>query len=374
MEIPRTHRADTARTACTGRASVESHTAHTAPAREATSGQLAWFCYQFGLALKAGLPAVEAISLIAEGDRRFGEILSHIAEDIDEGMRLHQAMGKQNIFPPYLVNMVKIGEATGALDKVMESLAAYYEREHNLRNAIKDALTYPLILICMVSVVVLVLTSKILPIFNDILISIGAEMPGITRVLMRAGFFIGNNLLWLTGAFLALILAAVAWNLTPEGKKKLARLKVESGISGRIFQKIYAARVAAVMSHVLESGLSMDNALEMSAEVVGNEYMAERIKFCRQKIQEEMALAKCFDLAGVFPREFVNMIRVGHKTGNLPSMARKMAGTYEEEVDKSLQGIVSTIEPSLVVILSVVIGIVLITVMLPLMQIMSSMG
>ncbi|MGI6627014.1 MAG: type II secretion system F family protein [Bacillota bacterium] len=371
MEIPRTHRADTARTACTGKTSVESHTA---PAREATSSQLAWFCYQFGLALKAGLPAVEAISLIGEGDWRFGEILSHIAEDIDEGMRLHQAMGKQNIFPPYLVNMVKIGEATGTLDKAMESLAAYYEREHNLRNAIKDALTYPLILICMVSVVVLVLTSKILPIFNDILISIGAEMPGITRALMHAGFFIGNNLLWLAGTFLALILAAWAWNLTPEGKKKLARLKVESGISGRIFQKIYTARVAAVMSHVLESGLSMDNALEMSAEVVGNEYMAERIKFCRQKNQEEMDLTKCFDLAGVFPREFVNMIRVGHKTGNIHSMARKIAGTYEEEVDKSLQGIVSTIEPSLVVILSVVIGIVLITVMLPLMQIMSSMG
>lgn len=372
MEIPHTRRAEAVKIAEIGEKAVKSH--EPAPAKQATSSQLAWFCYQFALALKAGLPAVEAISLIAGDDRYFGEPLSNTVKDIEAGMHLHQALSRQAIFPSHLVNMVKIGETTGALDKVMESLAAYYEHEHNLRNEIKEALTYPLILICMVGAVVLVLTSKILPIFDDILTSIGAEMPGITRALMHAGFFVGENLLWLAGAALALVLAAWAYNSTPTGQKALDKFKVESRLLGRIFTKIYTARISSVMSHVLGSGLSMDSALEMAAEVIGNKYMAEQIEFCRQEIRQETDLVQCFNLAEVFPPEFVNMIRVGHKTGEIPSMAKKAADTYEEEVDKALQGIVSAIEPSLVAILSIVIGIVLITVMLPLMQIMSSMG
>ena len=199
-------------------------------------------------------------------------------------------------------------------------------------------------------------------------------MPGITSALMHAGFFVGENLLWLAGAAFALVVAAWAYNSTPAGQEVLDRFKVESRLLGRIFQKIYTARISSSMSHVLRSGLSMDSALEMAAGVIGNKYMTERIELCRQQIRQETDLVQCFDLAGVFPPEFVNMIRVGHKTGEIPSMAKKAADTYEEEVDKALQGIVSAIEPSLVAILSVVIGVVLITVMLPLMQIMSSMG
>ncbi len=372
MEIPHTRRAETVNIAGPGNNAAQKH--EPVPAKQATSSQLAWFCYQFALALRAGLPAVEAISMIAGSDLCFREPLSNMVKDIEAGMHLHQALSQQAIFPSYLVNMVKIGETTGALDRVMESLAGYYEHKHKLRNEIKEALTYPLILICMAGIVVLVLTSKILPIFDDILTSIGAEMPGITRALMHAGFFVGENLLWLAAAAVALVLAACAYNSTPNGQNAFDKFKVESRLLGRIFQKIYTARISSVMSHVLRSGLSMDSALEMAAEVIGNKYMAERIGFCRQTIRQGTGLVQCFDLAGVFPAEFVNMIRVGHRTGEIPSIAKKAADTYEEEVDKTLQGIVSAIEPSLVAILSIVIGIVLITVMLPLMQIMSSMG
>jgi len=345
-----------------------------APAKYASSGRLAWFCYQFAVAFKAGIPVAEAISLIAGDDEYFHEPLGDMAQEIEAGIQLHQALSNRNIFPPYLVSMVKIGERTGTLDKVMAALATYYEHEDNLRNEIKDALTYPLILICMAGAVVLLLTSKILPVFNDILISAGTDMPGIAKTLMNAGLFMSSNLAWLLGGLFAIILAVWAWKSTPAGRKNLARLKAETRLLDGIFLKIYAARISAVMWYVLESGLNAGNALEMAAKVVGNEYIEERITFCRQKIQQGADLAESFDSAGAFPGRFVNMIRAGHKTGELPVMARKMAAIYQDEIDRALQGAVSGIEPALVAVLSIIIGIVLITVMLPLMRIMSSMG
>ena len=128
------------------------------------------------------------------------------------------------------------------------------------------------------------------------------------------------------------------------------------------------------MSYVLESGLSIDDALRMSASVLKNPYVEEQLMLCREKIKGATDLALCFEETKVFPPQFVNMVRIGHKTGNLPLMAEKIAVAYESEVDKALQRIISIVEPALVIILSAVIGVVLITVMLPLMQIMSSVG
>ena len=335
--------------------------------------RLAWFCYRFAVAFKAGIPVADAVHLVAGDDEYFGKHLVRIGDDIHAGIPLHQALSNQGLFPPYLVSMIKVGETTGALDKVMESLAVYYEQKHSLRHEIKDALTYPLILISMVAAVVLVLTSKILPVFDDILAASGADMPVIARGLMNLGMFISSNIAWLAATPLVLGLIFWVWKSTPEGKETFARFQAETKILNGIFPKIYAARVSSVMWYALESGLDVGKALEMAAQVAGNGYVAKQLAWCRQKIEKGNDLAECFNSVNIFPSSFVNMVRVGHKTGELPSMARKMAAIYQDEVHRTLHGAVSRIEPVLVSALSVVIGVVLIAVVLPLISIMSSM-
>jgi type IV pilus assembly protein PilC len=344
-----------------------------APAKYAPPGRLAWFCYRFAVAFKAGIPIADAVHLIAGDDEYFGKHLACIAHEIQAGIPLHRALANRGVFPPYLVSMVKVGEEAGVLDTVMESLATFYEQEDNLGHEIKDALMYPLILIAMVTAVVLVLTSRVLPVFEDILAAAGAHMPAIARMLMSLGVAVSRNILWFAATPLAFWLGFWAWKSTPPGREKLDRLKAQTGILDGIFPKIYSARISSVMWYALESGLDVGKALEMAAEVAGNGYVAEQLARCRQGIQQGEELAECFNATGIFPSTFVNMIRVGHEAGELPSMARKMAAIDQDEVHRTLQAAVSRIEPALASVLSIVIGTVLIGVVLPLVSIMSSM-
>lgn len=336
--------------------------------------QLAWFCYRFAVAFKAGIPVADAVHLVAQDDEYFGDHLARISHDIQAGIGFHQALSNQGIFPPYLVGMVKVGERTGTLDKVMESLAAHYEHEDYLRHELRDALTYPLILVIMVAAVVLVITSKILPVFGGILSDAGVHMPAVATALMHLGIFLLNKLGWLVGIPLAGGMVFWAWKATASGKEAIDRFKARTGLLDGLFSKVYMARISTVMWYALESGLDVASALEMAAQVVGNGYVARQLDRSRQLIQQGMDLVQSFDAAGIFPSTFVNMVRIGHKTGELPSMAQKLAGLYQEQVYRTLQSTVSRIEPALVSVLSVVMGIVLIAVVLPLISIITKIG
>ncbi len=338
-----------------------------------SSSWLAWFSYQFATSLKAGLSISECLYLAAENDNRQKKSLVSIAEQVEMGTNLHKALMDQNLFPGYFISMIKIGEKSGTLDKVMDALAAYYERDDNLRYEIKDALMYPLILICIVSFIILLVTSKILPIFNQILGSAGSEMPVIAKVLMRAGLFVSNNLLNLFISILAALLIFCFWKSTPTGKMNIAKFKVQTKLFGGIFLKMYMAQICTAMWYVLKSGLDIDIALEMTSEVVHNKYMAKSILTVRQTIQEGTDISDSFDSIDVFPAQFIKMLKIGHKTGDLSGLAQKASALYQKQVDRILHRIVSSIEPILAAILSVVIGMVLIAVMLPLMRLMLSM-
>ena len=356
------------------RANAVVNESKTAPAKHAPPNHLAWFCYQLAIAFRAGTPVEEAFHLMAGGNMYFAKHIHQMADRVGTGLPLHLVLAEQNIFPYYLVEMVKVGEKSGTLDRIMEGLSGYYEQESAIRNEITEALKYPLALICLAGGVAMLLISRILPVFHEILQSVGGEMPGIAKALMNIGAFLSHNLMWLLGAFFSILLLVLAYRSSPPGRKRIARLKTETRLLGSLFLKTYTARVSAVLWYVLQSGLSASNALEMAAGVVDNEYVQAKITLCRQEIQRGLSLSACFDSIGIFPLEFVNMIRLGEKTGELPRVARKMALRYQEEVYAALERSISKIEPTLVAVLFAVISIILIGVMLPLINIMSSMG
>lgn len=344
------------------------------PSKPLTPSQVAWFSYQLASMLKAGITPSEGLVMISNEDPYFSGIVEQITTEGNGGLHLYEALSQCGLFPQYFVNMVRLGETTGTLDRVMESLADYYEKQDYLSKEIRSALSYPLVLIFMVAVVILIVTWKVLPIFEEILASLGVNMPPIARVLMAAGCFVGRNLVWFLSALAVFALFAWIYASTTSGRQRTMRRKAESGRFGQLFQKIYTQRVAIALSYALGSGLSMGSALQMAAETVGNDYVSDKIRSGAVAVEQGADLAEVFTSCRVFPERFINAVRVGLKTGDLPGMTMKVAGMYEEDVDRTLQAMISAIEPTLVALLSVLIGIVLITVMLPLTKIMSSMG
>jgi type IV pilus assembly protein PilC len=338
--------------------------------------ELSLFCYHMGLILKSGIPMVEGIQLLSEEitDIRIKKALEVMYEDIKNGVDYHVALSKHKIFPQYMISICKIGEITGTLDNVMDHLSKYYEKEDKLKRKLMSAVTYPAILLALMSCVILLLILKILPMFNDILNSVGGEMPQVTKVLLGASLFIKRYMIILAALIIVAAVGLYYLIRTTKGRIALDKFKLEFPPIKAVFQKLAAARFSMGMSLMLKSGIDSGEALEMAQTIVENSYVAQKIKECKDLVDNGLDTASAFSKIGVFPSLFIRMINIGYKTGELDNTMSRVSEIYDNEVDNALQKAATAIEPLLVIILSVVIGVILLTVMLPLINIMSSIG
>lgn len=341
-----------------------------------SSSELSVFCYQMALILKSGMPVMEGMQLLSEEmiDSRLKAATDEMYQDIKKGFPFHIALEKHAIFPSYMVNMCKIGELSGSLDNVMELLSSYYERTDKMSRRIKSAVTYPLILAGLMSGVILLLVFKILPMFSEILTSIGGELPVVTSIMIDIGIFMKRYLFVLLMLIAALAILTYFYSRTSKGRAALDKLWFEFKLTRHVFQKISVARFCMGMSLLLKSGFGYEEALDTVQGIVGNTHIANKLAECRAMMKKGTDLIQALSETGAFPKLVVRMMNIGYKTGELDSTMSKIANIYENEVESSLQRLTAAIEPALVIILSLVVGFILLTVMLPLINIMSSIG
>jgi len=338
--------------------------------------ELSLFCQQLALVLKSGIAPVEGIPLIAEEltQPRLKKALDAISRDITQGAALHEALQHQSLFPEYLVAMTRLGENTGMLDRVMDNLSKYYERDHRLQKKFRSSITYPLILMVLMLGVVLLLILKILPMFAGILSSLGGEMPRITTMML--GF--GQGLLQagpiLLGIIAAVVLGLIYYGRTDSGELHFDRLRMELPVIGKLYRKVSAARFSHGMALVLRSGMTFEEGLVAVEQIIGNRFVRTRIMEAGDRIRAGEAPADAFAHLGLYPNLFIRMLRIGHRTGELDQMMGKISDVYDDEVEDSLNLLANAIEPALVIVLSVVVAIILLAVMLPLINIMSTIG
>ena len=337
---------------------------------------LALFATQTGLFLRSGLSLSEGLSLMEEDikDRRFGEAVRAVGKEIENRKPLAEAMEVVGCFPEYMVNMARIGEASGSLDEMMTALSRFYEREQNLRARVKSAVVYPLMLIFMMSLVVLLLIVRVLPLFADLLTSLNQSMPAPVQWLMDFGLFVGNWYWLILGVIAAIIAAWLILKRTSGGAVFADRLKASSPFTRRTYHKMMAERFAVAMSHLLSSNVDLDVSLELSRDILGNRYMAGKIDECREKMKKGETLYDALHQSGIFPRQFSRMLAIGFKSGEMDQMMKQLVDVYEQEVDTTLRRITGAIEPTFVALLSVLVGFILISVMMPMLQIMSGIG
>lgn len=338
--------------------------------------ELAWFCEQIALVQKSGIGIQDGVALLVDStdDTRQQDILKKLDHELKAMVPLSAAMKSAGGFPAYLVHMSEIGELSGNLDSVMTNLSDFYQRDAELRRRVRSALIYPLVLLVMMAAVIVLLIARVLPVFNEILSAFGASMPPVSLALMNAGLFIGRNIWWLVPLAIFLIVIVMIWVRKGRGRVWLEKFKTNAPFVGSIYKQIYAARFSLALSYLISSGIDLDTSLNMTEDMLDNQLIRDRIVDCRAQINQGRDPFDALQETDLFPKIFAKMLSLGSRTGNLDQVMAKIARTYESDVRHKLSRLTSLVEPVLVIILSLIVAVILLTVMLPLINIMSSVG
>lgn len=335
---------------------------------ELSQMEIAAFCQQIAMVINAGLPTYYGISILRDeaADEVTRQLLGEIYTPMENGAPLYEAIEKTGQFPGYMVHMIELGETTGRLEEVLLSLSNYYEREAQIRDGIKKAVTYPLIMTAMMIAVILLLIAKVLPVFSQIYEELGSELTGFALTLMRISNFLNRYMLVFVILFVLVVLFGFLLYHTNLGQMLFTNHKLSMTIA--------ASRFANCMYLTLASGLDTDQGIELAKELVSNPNMQQRIESC----ERELRLGATFDRAllssHIFSQLYASWITIGYKTGAMDDVMKRICNAYEDDSDEQLSHMIGILEPTLVIILCVFIGLILISLLLPLLGIMSSIG
>lgn len=338
--------------------------------------EMSMFCDQIAMVLNAGISPMEGISIMLE-DTTTEEgkaILQTISDKCNEGESFYNSVEASGVFPKYALDMIDIGEKSGKLEEVMKALAFHYNREENIAQGIKNAVTYPLLIVSMMFVVILVLIVKVLPIFNDVFKQLGTEMTGFSKGMLNFGQGLSNYALVLIIIAVIIIAGTFILTKTESGRAKLSGFASKFFATKAFYSKIASGRFASGMALTMSAGLDTDQSLSMVAKLVDNSEMEKKIEQCKDKMTEGASFSDALCQSGIFSSMYARMITVGYKTGSVDKVLEKIADGYEQEVDDKITNLISVLEPTLVIVLSVIVSLILLSVMLPLMAIMSGIG
>lgn len=336
----------------------------------------ATFCTQASLILKSGIKTDDGFYAFAKdmSSKHLKLAIIATADNIAKNQPLHQSMRQTNCFSQYVLHMVEIGETTGTLDLVFAQLAEYFEREQAIRAQIKTAVMYPAILFCMMAVVVGVLVVKVLPVFNNIFIQLGGEMSAGSLTLMNFGLIAGRYAFWIILVLVVLIAFCAIFCKTKAGKVFFSKSLLKFSFTRKIAEKIISRSFAQQMSMMLSNGIPIENSLELVAGASSNPYATAQILACREEVIKGKPLETAISEIKIFPELFIKILALGIQAGRADDVLEKLAVTYENELDDSINTASSIAEPAMIGVLATVIGVILVSVMLPLVGIMSAIG
>jgi type IV pilus assembly protein PilC len=350
--------------------------AKAAKAKGVNPKTLAVFTRQFSVMIDAGLPLVQCLDILGtqEEDKSFSAVILATRADVESGMSLADAMQRHpKTFDALFSNMIAAGEAGGILDTILKRLATYIEKAAKLRDQVKSAMIYPVAIIVIAAVVVGLILWKVIPTFANLFAGLGAELPLPTRVVIGA-----SNFLVRFGWLVIVGLAAAGWGLksyyaTTKGRWVIDKLMLKLPIMGDLLRKIAVARFCRTLSTLLASGVSILEALDITARTAGNAIVEDGIMTTRKSIERGETIAQPLKETGVFPPMVVQMIGVGEATGALDTMLGKIADFYEEEVDTAVAGLLTLLEPIMIALLGGVVGGIVIAMYMPIFALISKL-
>ncbi len=339
--------------------------------------EVAIFTRQFSVMIDSGLPLVQCLEILGsqQDNRTFQKILFQVRQDVESGATLAESLRKHpKAFDDLYANMVAAGEAGGILDTILQRLSTYIEKIVKLRSAVRSAMVYPVAVILIAVGVVWIILWKVIPTFATLFEGLGASLPLPTRITIAASHFIGS-FWWLI--FLSIGLTAFLihrYYQTHKGRRHIDRLMINLPVLGVVIKKIAVARFCRTLGTLVSSGVPILEALEITAKTSGNSIVEDAIMATRASVEEGKTIAEPLKATDVFPPMVVQMVAVGEQTGALETMLSKIADFYEDEVDEATANLLSLLEPIMICFLGGVIGGIVISMYLPMFDLISKIG
>ncbi|MFQ5743858.1 MAG: type II secretion system F family protein [Acidobacteriota bacterium] len=342
--------------------------------RKVDQQKVAIFTRQFSVMIDAGLPLVQCLEILSSqsDDKDFSETLAQVCRDVEGGSTLADAMRQHpRTFTELYSNMVAAGEAGGILDVILRRLATYLEKAVALKAAVRSASIYPLIIISVAVIVVFVILWKVIPTFASLFAGLGAQLPLPTRIIVAASNFVAAYSLFVFAGVIVAGIALRQYYRTDGGEKVIDGIFLKLPVLGMILRKIAVARFCRTLGTLVASGVSILDGLDITAKTAGNRVVKEAVLETRTSIEAGKSIAKPLEMTRVFPPMVTQMISVGEETGALDTMLSKIADFYEDEVDTAVENLMSLLEPVMIVFLGVVIGGIVISMYLPMFDLIN---
>lgn len=330
---------------------------------------LAVFCSQFTTMSGAGIPLLQCLNILARQteNRRLSRILQQVGKDIEKGRSLSEAFGAQRDFlPAIFTDMLAAGEVSGNLDQALERLAAHFEKEQELREKIRSAMAYPLVVSLFASLVVTGLLVFLVPVYVEVFEQAGAELPLPTRILIKTSFVITEFWYLILICLFILYLALKRFTVTPRGRKTLDGIILKLPVIGKLAHKAIIARFARTLATLLRSGVPLLHSLETAAKVSGNTVAAGEITAARENIKAGQRMSPVFHKGNLFSPMALSMIAVGEESGALDSLMEKLAQFYEREVEASVARLSGVAEPLMIAGVGLMVAFIALAIYMPL--------
>lgn len=323
---------------------------------------------QFSVLISASVALVQALQILAEQtvNPKLHSVIAEIADEVDGGARLSDCLAKRpNVFSNFYVNVVRSGETSGKLDEVLNYLADELEKDYDMMSKIKGAMIYPAFVFCGLGAVAIMMMVFVIPKLTAILTETGVELPIATRILIGTSGFM-SNFWWLL--IILLVIAAVGTRIfvkTPAGKTFIDTMLLKLPIFGHLFQRIYLVRFTRSLQTLIVGGVNISKGLRITAEVVTNQVYRDIITQTIKEVEDGNSISSIFSERKEIPKMVSQMLSIGEKTGRLDIILSRITDFYSREINNMLANLMTLMEPIIMVIMGIAVGIMVAAIILP---------
>jgi type IV pilus assembly protein PilC len=333
------------------------------------------FTRQFSTMINAGLPLVQALDILAKQSesKALQDVTRSVVFDVESGHTVADALSKHpKAFTDLYVNMVAAGEAGGILDTILMRLATFLEKNDALVRKVKGAMIYPGVIMSVAAIAIIVLLIFVIPVFESMFASVGLALPLPTRIVIGASNFLQGYWWAVLGGIVAGVYLLRNYYKTSDGKLAIDKMMLKAPVLGDVLRKSAVSRFTRTLGTLISSGVSILDGLEITAKTAGNRVIQDAIMQSRASIAGGDTISAPLQKSAVFPPMVISMIAVGEQTGGLDEMLSKIADFYDEEVDAAVSGLLSLLEPVMIVFLGVVVGGMVVAMYLPIFDMINA--
>ncbi len=337
---------------------------------------LSVFCRQFVSIVNAGVPVASALGMLSEQteNKMLANSIGECRNAIQAGSSLSEAMSSfPKVFPSLLVTMVAAGEASGSLDISFERMATQFEKDAKIKQTVKKAMTYPLVVLVIALIVVAVLLVFVVPQFESMLNDLGTGLPTITKIVVSMSAFMQKFWYLVLGAIGGIVYTTYLYSKTTAGQYFFSRLQLATPLFKVLGVKTASARMCRTMSTLLSAGVPIIDALDITSNVMTNRIFKDAVINAKDDVVMGTTLSEPLIKSNLFPPMVQHMIKIGEEVGDVEGMMDKTAEYYEEEVENAVAALVGALEPAMIMVLAVIVGFIVLAVMMPMAEMMNGL-